>query len=94
MLKLAYGGAAVTMKTIYKWFERFGNGGESVEDEERSGRPSALKTREKVERVSEMIRSNRQLAIREIYGDLNITYGSVQNILTMYLNTRRVSPPS
>jgi len=34
MLKLDYGDAAVTMKTVYKWSERFR---ESVEDEERSG---------------------------------------------------------
>ena len=40
MLKLVYGYAAVTTKTVYKWFERFRSGCESVEDEERSGRPS------------------------------------------------------
>jgi len=39
MLKLVYGDAAVTMRTVYKWFERFCNGCESVEDEERSGCP-------------------------------------------------------
>jgi len=55
MLKLVYGDAAVTMKTVYKWFERFRNGFESVEDEERSGRPSTSKTQGYVERVSEMI---------------------------------------
>jgi len=38
MLRLVYCDAAVTMKTVYKWFERFRNGCESVEDEERSGR--------------------------------------------------------
>jgi len=43
MLKLVYGEAAVTMKTVYKRFERFRNGCESVEDEERSGRPSTSK---------------------------------------------------
>ena len=37
ILKLVYGDAAVTMKTVYKWFERFRNGCESVEDES-SGR--------------------------------------------------------
>ena len=37
MLKLVYGDAAVTMKTVYKWFERFRNGCESVENEERLG---------------------------------------------------------
>jgi len=91
MLKLVYGDAAVTMKTVYKWFERFCNGCESVEYEERSGSPSTSKTQEDVERVSEMIRSNRQLTIREISEDLNISYGSVKNILTTDLNVRRVS---
>jgi len=61
-----------------------------VEDEERSGRTTS-KTQENVERVSGMIRSNRRLTIREISEDLNISYGSVQNILTTDLNMRRVS---
>ena len=38
-----------------------------------------------------MIRSNRRLTIREISEDLNISYGSVQNILTTDLNMRQVS---
>jgi hypothetical protein len=37
MLKLIYGDAAVTMKMVYKWFERIHNGFGLVEDEERSG---------------------------------------------------------
>jgi transposase len=74
MLKLVYGDAAVTMKTVYKWLERFRNGCESVKDEERSERPSTSKTQENVERVSEMIRSNRRLTVREIYEDLNISW--------------------
>ena len=59
MLKLVYGDAAMTMKTVYKWSERFSKGCENAEDEESSGRPSTSKTQENVERVSEMIRSNR-----------------------------------
>ena len=85
MLKLVYGDTAVTMNTVYKWFERFRNGCESVEDEERSGRSSTSKTQENVQRIREMIQSNRQLTTREISEDLNISYGSVQNILTTYL---------
>ena len=72
----------VTMKTVYKLFERFRNGCDAAEDEERSGRPSTSKTQENVERVSEMIRSNRRLTIREIAENLSICYVSVQNILT------------
>ena len=48
MLKLVYGEAAMTMKTVYKWFKRFRNGCESAEDEERSGCPSTSKTQENV----------------------------------------------
>ena len=40
ILKLAYGDAAVNIKTGYKWFELFRNGCTSGEDVERSGRPS------------------------------------------------------
>jgi len=79
---------------MLQWpWRRFTNGSsnfvkvvKSVEDEERSGRPSTSKTQENVERVSEMIQSNRRLTIREISEDLNISYGSVQNILTTDLN--------
>ena len=94
MLKLLYGGAAVTMDTVYKWFEWFRDGCESVGDEDRSGGRSTSKTQENVERISEMIGSNTQLTIREISEDLNISYDSVQNILTTDLNMRRLSPPS
>jgi len=38
-----------------------------------------------------MIRSNRRMTIKEISEDMNISYGSVQNILTTDLNMRRVS---
>ena len=91
MFKLVYGDAAVTMKTVYKWFERFRNCCESVEDEERSGRPSTSKTPENVEIVNEMIRSNRRLTIRVVSEDLNISYGSVQNILNDLRNGQTVS---
>jgi len=41
--------------------------------------------------LSKMIWSNRQLTIREISEDLNISYGSIQNILTTDLNMRWAS---
>ena len=89
--KFVCGDAAVTMKTVQKWFEQFRNCCESVEDEERSGGPSTSQTQENVERVSKMIRSKRRLTIKEISDDLNVSYDSVQNILTTDLNMRRVS---
>jgi len=91
MLKLVYGDAAVTMKMVYRWFKWFRNGCEFDEDKERWGRPSTSKTQQNVERVSEMIWLNRRLTIKEISEDLNISYSSIQNILTTDLNMRWVS---
>jgi hypothetical protein len=58
MLKLVYGDAAVIMKRVYKWFEQFRNGCESVKDEERPGRPPVSKTQENIE-------SNRNDSIKQ-----------------------------
>jgi transposase len=66
MLVEVYGDAAVTRKTVYKWSERFRSGSESIDDEDRPGRPSTLCTEENISKVNEMILSNRRLTIREI----------------------------
>jgi len=50
-----------------------------------------IKTQENVDRVGEIIWSDRWLTIREISEDLNISYGSVQNILRTDLNMRWAS---
>lgn len=91
MLKSVYGDNVVTLKTVYKWYERFKNGHESVEDEQRSGRPSTSKTHENVQNVAQIVRANRRITIRELAEELNISYGSVQSILTDNLHMRRVS---
>ncbi|GBL80574.1 hypothetical protein AVEN_225264-1 [Araneus ventricosus] len=39
MLKQVFGDKTVTLKTVYAWFKKFTDGRESVEDENRSGRP-------------------------------------------------------
>jgi transposase len=91
MLVEVYGDAAVTCKTVYKWFERFRSGSESIDGEERLGRPLTSCTDENILEVNEMIRSNKRLTIREIANDLYISFGSVQQSLTNVLNMKRVS---
>jgi hypothetical protein len=52
MLVEVYGDAAVTRKTVYKWSEWFRSGSESIDDEERLGRPSTSCTDENM--ISEL----------------------------------------
>ena len=48
--------SAVTLKktAVYEWHERFKSSHESVEDDERSGRPSTSKTDENINKVREI----------------------------------------
>ena len=52
MLVTVYADEAVTKKTVFKWFQRFQEGKESLEDDERSGRPSTARTDENITQVS------------------------------------------
>ncbi|KAG5305654.1 SETMR methyltransferase, partial [Acromyrmex insinuator] len=78
MLGNCFGSDVLKKTTVYEWHERFRSGRESVEDNERSGRPSTSKTDENINKVREMLANNRKLIIRELAEDLNIAYGSVQ----------------
>ena len=66
---------------IERWHERFRSGRESVEDDERSGRPSTAKTDENINKIKGWMTVSRKLTITEIAEELNITYGSAQDIL-------------
>jgi len=70
-----FGSDTLKKTAVYEWHERFKSGRESVEDDERSGRPS--KTDENINKVREMLINNRKLTIRKLAEDLNIAYGSI-----------------
>jgi hypothetical protein len=90
LLVEVYGEAAVSRKTVYKRFENFRSGSESIAKEETPGRHSSLCRDESISKVKEMIYSNRGLTIREIADDLNILFGPDQQILTNVSNMKRV----
>ena len=71
--------------------ERFRSGRESVEDDERSGRPSTAKTDKNINKIKGWMTVSRKLTIREIAEDLSIAYGSAQYILVNDLGLRCVA---
>ena len=91
MLEKCFGNDTLTRSNIFRSHERFRRGRESVEDDERSGRPSTAKTNEKINKIKGWITLSRKLTIREIAEGLNIAYGSAQNILVNDLGLRRVA---
>ena len=91
MLEKCFGNDTLTRSNVFRWHERFRSGHESVEDDERSGRPSTAETDENINKINGWITVSRKLTIREIAEELNIAYGSAQDILVNDLGLRRVA---
>jgi transposase len=94
MLRVAFGKYSLTRTAVSEWQSRFKAGRMSVEDNERSGRPSTSKTTENVERIRELIYEDRRRQIHELADTVGISYGVYQEILTENLNMRYIAPPS
>jgi len=69
-LQQIYGDAALSRAQVFKWFKTFSEGWESVEDESRSGRPSTSRNDENVERIRDLVRSDRRLTVRLIADEI------------------------
>ena len=91
MLKEAYGPDAMSRARVFDWYRRFKKGRTSVESDERTGRPSTSRNNEIVEKVRSLVRADRSLTIRELSGEVGISFGSCQAILTVDLGMRRCS---
>jgi histone-lysine N-methyltransferase SETMAR len=75
----------------FKWQRRFKGGRTSLEDDERSGRPSTSITTKNVERIWELVHADRWRTINDIADIVGVSYRSVQTILMLELNMWRVA---
>jgi len=63
----------------------------SVDDDERSGRPSTSTTPENIAKFREAILADRRQTIHDVCEIVGLAYGTVQRIMADNLNTRRIS---
>ena len=75
----------------FEWHTRFKRGRTSLEDDERSGRPSTSSTPKNVETILWLVREDRRRTIKDIAAIVNVSYGTVQTILTCDLNMHRIA---
>ncbi|UYV84494.1 hypothetical protein LAZ67_X002369 [Cordylochernes scorpioides] len=71
-------------------FKAFKEGREEVADEPRSGRPTTARTDENVDRVLEVLRTDRRLSIQQIADTLHMSTFVVHGIVTEDLQMRKV----
>jgi len=66
MLRRAYGNEAMCRVTCFEWHAHFKRGRTSLEDNERSERPSTSSTPKNVETIRWLVHEDRQRTIKEI----------------------------
>jgi len=74
----------------FRWHKMFSEGRTLVEDEQRSGRPSATGTGDNTARVREFLRADRKLTVRMIADEVNMNPETVRLILTEELGLRKI----
>ena len=90
MLRKAYGDQVLSRTTFYEWFKRFKEGRESLDDDERSGRPVSNRTNESVKKIRELIRKDRCMSVRLIEDITDISKLIVYRILSEDLKLRKI----
>jgi len=88
-LQQAFGDDAMSRAQAFRWHKVFSEGRNIIEDEQRSGRPSATQTSDNTAWVRELVRSNRRLTVKMIADEVNVTREAVRRILTEELWMRK-----
>jgi len=73
-----------------KWHKAFKDGREEVADEARSGRPSTSRNDENVQRVRNLLNSDRRFSVYQVADALNMSKSTVHRIISEDLSMRKV----
>lgn len=82
--------SSVSRSLVFRWHKRFSEGHESLENEERSGRPSAIDAT-LLQNVKDVVYADRRVTVRDICDETGYSFGTVHRVLTNNLNMRKVS---
>jgi len=91
MLQEAFEDNAMSQSKTFFMVQTLQGGRTSVDDDERSGRPSTRTTPENIAKGREAILADRRKTIHDVCEIVGLSYGTVQRILADNLNMRRIS---
>ncbi|GFV19720.1 protein GVQW3 [Trichonephila clavipes] len=91
MLQEAFKDDCISRSQSGKWHKAFKEGREEVADEPHSGRPTTARTEENVDRVGEVLRTDRRLSIQQISDTLHMSTFAVLGIVTEDLKCVRTA---
>jgi hypothetical protein len=91
MIRRAYRNEAMSRTRCFECHACFKRGRTSLEDNERSGRPSTNSAPKNVETIWQFVHEDHQRTSKDIATFVNVLYGTVQTILTCDLNMHCVA---
>ena len=91
MVQRAYRNEATSRARCFEWHARFKRGRTSLEDDNRSGRPSTSSTPKNVETIRRLVHEDCRRTIKDIAAIVNVSYRTVQTILTCDLKMHCVA---
>jgi len=77
----AYGNKALNRSNVFRWYSRFREGTELVEDDEKGGRAKSTRTEVSIAAVADMVKNYRLISSRMIAESFNIPKTVVLRIL-------------
>jgi len=80
MVNAAYGDQALSRSNVFRWYERFRDGRENIEDDPRSGRPTECRNEDNVEKICQLLLQNRNLSLRMVAEEVNTGKDTVRKL--------------
>ena len=90
MLRDVYGDFSMSRTRVFEWHKRFVEGRKDVKDDPKSGRPCTSTADTNIEKVRQLVRSDRRLTIRVIANKVGMNKETVRTILVDTLGMRKV----
>jgi transposase len=78
MVNAAYGDQALSHSNVLRWYGRFRDGREDIEDDPRSGRPTECRIDNNVEKISQLLLQNCHFSQRMLADEVNIGKDTVR----------------
>jgi len=90
LVQKAYENEAVNQSNIFRWYSRFRDRRELVEDDERGGHPKSTQTEVNIAAVADLVKNDRPITSRMIAESLNIPKTEVLLIQQEDLGKRKL----
>jgi hypothetical protein len=81
LVQKAYGSEVLNRTNFFRWYSRFRDGRELVEDDERDDRPKSTRTEVNIAAVADFVKNDRRIASRMVAESLNMPKAVVLRIL-------------